>query len=140
MFIFNLYLQMKDVMLLSKETQWLLQTLLHLFRLVCHCQLILLTQGINQGQTWVTHYLTKFSNNNNYLIPTYINILSIYTCIHQCIHLGLKIRTTNLEKVSVQHLCVYCTLTLHHVIEYTPKRSELSVQYRTHRCCTCKQK
>ena len=40
----------------------------------------------------------------------------------------------NPENVSVQYLSVYCTLTLHHVIECTPKRSELSVQYRTHRC------
>ena len=34
----------------------------------------------------------------------------------------------------MQYLSVYCTLSLHHVIECTPKRSELSVQYRTHRC------
>ena len=35
----------------------------------------------------------------------------------------------NPEKVNVQYLSVYCTLTLHHVIECTPKCSELSVQY-----------
>ena len=40
--------------------------------------------------------------------------------------------TYNLENVSVQYLRVYCTLTLHYVIECTPKRPELSVQYRTH--------
>ena len=34
----------------------------------------------------------------------------------------------------VQYLSVYCTLTLHHVIECIPKRSELSVQYQTLRC------
>ena len=34
----------------------------------------------------------------------------------------------------MQHLRVNCTLTLHHVIEFTPKRSDLGVQYRTHRC------
>ena len=30
----------------------------------------------------------------------------------------------------MQYLSIYCTLTLHHVIECTPKHSELSVQYR----------
>ena len=35
---------------------------------------------------------------------------------------------------SVQYLSVYCKLTSYHVIECTPKCSELSVQYRTHRC------
>ena len=40
----------------------------------------------------------------------------------------------NPENVSVQYLCVYCRLTLHHVIECIQKRSELSEQYRTHRC------
>ena len=34
----------------------------------------------------------------------------------------------------MQCLSVYCTLTLHHVIEGIPKRFKLSVQYRTHRC------
>ena len=34
----------------------------------------------------------------------------------------------------MQYLSVHFTLTLHPVIECTPNRSELSVQYRTHRC------
>ena len=33
-----------------------------------------------------------------------------------------------------QYLSVYCTLTLHQVLECTLKRSELSVQDRTHHC------
>ena len=44
----------------------------------------------------------------------------------------MKSKTYVRSKKCSRYLRVYCTLSLHHVIEYNPKSSELSVQYQTH--------